>query len=207
MGLKKKEQERRKAGQSVSGGRAPSDFVCFIFLAISLVVLWLSDAHQASYTPLWQPHWHGGGGARARARVQRSPARSRAGLDLGPQGSRVSPPSFITTCHPCAGVAGSRPPAFALRLLQLAWRPVPPSSAHSPSWNGHGQSSQGLGPAGAELCPGSDCHLQEKGVMMTCGVLGFRQGCFGRGVRRGSGDHSTEDPLQFPSQPCPSPFC
>lgn len=52
-------------------GLSPSDFVCFIFLAISLVALWLfepqlvllmvSDAHRASCTLLWQHRWHGGG--------------------------------------------------------------------------------------------------------------------------------------------------
>ena len=165
MGFRKKIRRGEKLGSQYLGTELPvTYFVLFSWRSPSwlfepqLVLLMVSDAHRASCTPLWQPCWHGGGGAGARARVWRSPARSRAGLDLGPRGSRVSPPSFITTCHPCAGVADSRPPAFALRLLQLAWCPVPPSSTHSPSWNGHGQPSRGSGPAGAGLYPGSDCH-------------------------------------------------
>lgn len=168
----------------------------------------VSDAHP-SCTLLWQPRWHGGGGARAaRARVQRSPARSRAGLDLGPRGSRVSPAQLQAT--PVTRVlAWPTPGLLPLPSGSCSWPGVslcsPPSSAHSFfdwSWAvilGLGQQEQSsvLGRIAAD---GERGHHDLWGAGLPA-RLPWQRG--EKGVQR---PFLLRTP-PVPSQPCPSPFC
>ena len=149
-----------------------------VSLMIALVALWLfeprpflSPSHSCRQSqmltkhrvrPRGNPFGTGGSGAKARPRVRRSPARSRAGFELGLRDSKVcalpavppasEPPVTHVRLWPTPGLS-----AFALRLLQLGLRPVHPSSTRSPSWNGHRRRSRGSVPARAGICPVSGC--------------------------------------------------